>query len=88
MACIHIWTRTQRRDTGGGGRGGHHAGELGEGQGDLSSANALGTYGPLNHPTTKSLQLQEMGFDREQAVQAYLLAGKDENMAVNLLLGG
>jgi hypothetical protein len=28
-----------------------------------------------------------MGFDREQAVQAYLLAGKDETMAVNFLLG-
>jgi hypothetical protein len=29
-----------------------------------------------------------MGFDREQAMQAYLLSGKDETMAVNLLLGG
>lgn len=28
-----------------------------------------------------------MGFDREQAVQAYLLAGKDETLAVNMLLG-
>ena len=34
------------------------------------------------------MRLMEMGFGREQVVEAYLLAGKDENGAVNLLLGG
>ena len=33
-------------------------------------------------------RLMEMGFGREQVVEAYVLAGKDENGAVNLLLGG
>ncbi|TFJ83460.1 hypothetical protein NSK_005229 [Nannochloropsis salina CCMP1776] len=33
-------------------------------------------------------RLMEMGFGREQVVEAYILSGKEENAAVNFLLGG
>ena len=46
-------------------------------------------YNNLNQNDERSIQnLINMGFDREQCIQAYFASNKNENQAANLLLDG
>eukprot|EP00624_Nannochloropsis_granulata_P001928 evm.model.NODE_19243_length_13846_cov_49.422001.3 len=57
--------------------------------GDVGEEGGVGILEELTEEDEQAVvRLMEMGFGREQVVEAYLLAGKDENGAVNLLLGG
>jgi len=72
--------------------GGGEEGEYEEEDEDGEEGGEEGGVGMLEELTEEDEQavarLMEMGFGREQVVEAYVLAGKDENGAVNLLLGG
>jgi len=58
-------------------------------EGEGGEGGGVGILGELTEQDEQAVvRLMEMGFGREQVVEAYLLAGKDENGAVNLLLGG
>jgi len=72
--------------------GGGEEGDFEEEDEEGEEGGEEGGVGMLEELTEEDEQavarLMEMGFGREQVVEAYVLAGKNENGAVNLLLGG
>jgi len=59
-----------------------------EDEGEEEEAGVLGALELSEADEAAIARLMEMGFGREQVVEAYILSGKEENAAVNLLLGG
>ncbi len=59
-----------------------------EEDGDEEGSMVVGAVDLTDADEAAISRLMEMGFGRDQVVEAYLLSGKDENQAVNLLLGG